>query len=94
MQADFCLFYQIADFRELWYTPNQFFEKVNTMDENERIKSHRDAVAKYAKSRYNLVLRPSKEQGERIKAAAAKANQSIQAYILGAVQRRIETEGG
>ena len=39
------------------------------------------------------MLRPSKEEGETIRTAAAVAGQSVQAYVLGAVRDRMEKEG-
>lgn len=39
-----------------------------------------------------IMLRPSKENGEHIRAAAAEAGQSLQGYILQAVAERMERD--
>ena len=39
-----------------------------------------------------LMVQPYKDEGAAIRAAAAKANQSISAYILQAVRERMERE--
>ena len=41
-----------------------------------------------------IMLRPKKEDGAAIRAAAAAAGQSNQQYILQAVRERMEREGG
>ena len=48
------------------------------------------AVVKYNKSRDNIMIRPDKETGAAIRAAAAEAGQSNQQYILQATLERIE----
>ena len=50
------------------------------------------AVANYQKNRDAIMLRPAKEDGQRIRSAAATAGQSVQAYILEAVRNRMERE--
>lgn len=50
------------------------------------------ASVKYNKSRDYFGLRPDKETGARIRAAAEKAGQSVQRYILDAVEQRISKE--
>ena len=40
-----------------------------------------------------LSVNPLKEEGQRIRAAAAAADQSVQGYILDAVRERMEREG-
>ena len=50
------------------------------------------AVYNYQKSRDNIMVRPTKEEGQRIREAAAKAGQSVQAYILQAVRERMAGE--
>ena len=56
------------------------------------------AVKKYQQSRDNLMIRPTKAEGEQIRAAAAQAGQSVQAFILDAVRahmaRGIPQNGG
>ena len=39
------------------------------------------AVLKYQRSRDNIMLRPTKEEGQQIRQAAADAGQSVQQYI-------------
>lgn len=48
------------------------------------------ANVKYNKSRDNIMVRPSKEIGQQIRQAAADAGQSVQQYILQAVNDRME----
>ena len=50
------------------------------------------AVATYQKSRDNMMVRPTKEEGQQIRQAAASAGQSVQAYILQAVRERMERD--
>lgn len=47
------------------------------------------ANVKYNKSRNNIMLRPSKEEGRDIRQAAADAGESLQGYILEAVRQRM-----
>ena len=51
------------------------------------------AVANYQKNRDAIMLRPSKEEGQTIRAAAALAGQSVQAYVLDAVRERMNKAG-
>ena len=48
------------------------------------------AVLKYQRSRDNIMIRPTKEEGQQIRQAAADAGQSVQQYILQAVEDRME----
>ena len=50
------------------------------------------ASTNYNKSRDNIMIRPSKEHGAKIRAAAAAAGQSVQAYILQAIDARMDTD--
>lgn len=50
------------------------------------------AVKKYQQSRDNIMIRPDKETGAQIRKAAADAGQSVQQYILQAVNDRMNTE--
>lgn len=50
------------------------------------------ANVKWNASKDNLMIRPSKEEGAMIRAAATAANQSNQQYILQAVRERMERE--
>ena len=52
------------------------------------------AVVKYNKSRDNIMIRPDKETGAAIRAAAAEAGQSNQQYILQATLDRMNGTGG
>ena len=52
------------------------------------------ANIEYNKRQDNIMIRPSKEKGAEIRAAAAVAGQSLQAYILQAVAERMEREAG
>ena len=39
-----------------------------------------------------IVIQPSKEEGERIRAAAAASGESLQGYIMSAVRDRMERD--
>ena len=54
--------------------------------------AHKRASNKWNKDRDNIMVRPSKEDGAAIRAAAAVAGQSVQAYVLQAVSERMERE--
>lgn len=47
------------------------------------------ASAKWNASRDNIMIRPTKEEGAEIRAAAAAAGQSVQAFILEAVREKM-----
>lgn len=47
------------------------------------------ATANYRKKLDNIMIRPTKEEGARIRQAAADAGQSVQAYILGILRQHI-----
>ena len=55
--------------------------------------AHKRASAKWNASRDNIMIRimirPEKEEGQKIRDAAAKAGQSVQAFILDAVRMRM-----
>lgn len=55
--------------------------------------AQKKASIEYNKRRDNIMVRPTKEAGAEIRAAAAAARQSVQAYILQAVGERMEREG-
>lgn len=55
--------------------------------------AHKRASYKWNSSRDNIMIRPSKEEGQQIRDAAAKAGQSVQAYVLDAVRERMKDEG-
>ena len=50
------------------------------------------AVLNYQRSRDNLMVRPTKEEGQRIREHAAEAGESVQGYILDAVRERMDRE--
>ena len=50
------------------------------------------ASTNYNRKQDNIMIRPAKEEGAAIRAAAAKAGQSVQAYVLQAVRERMERE--
>lgn len=52
------------------------------------------ANIKYNKSRDTITIRPDKDTGAAIRAAAEESGLSIQRYILQAIQERMEREGG
>ena len=54
--------------------------------------SQKRASAKWNASKDNLMIRPSKEMGAAIRAAAIAAGQSNQQYILQAVMERMQRD--
>ena len=50
------------------------------------------ASTNYNRKQDNIMIRPTKEEGAEIRAAAASAAQSVQAYVLQAVRERMERE--
>lgn len=52
--------------------------------------AHKRASAKWNASRDNIMIRPEKEEGQKIRDAAARAGQSVQTFILNAVRRELE----
>lgn len=54
--------------------------------------AHKRASVKYNKSRDNIMIRPTKEEGAAIRAAADKAGLSVQKYVLEAVRKQMERE--
>lgn len=73
----------IEDHKELYFSPVGGAPKVA---------SNQEAVKKYQAGRDAIMLRPSKDDGKEIREAAAKAGQSVQAYILQAVRDRMMHE--
>ena len=55
--------------------------------------AHKRASYKWNSSRDNIMIRPSKEEGQQIRDAAAKAGQSVQTYVLDAVRERMKEDG-
>ena len=54
--------------------------------------AHKKASKKWNESRDNILIRPDKETGAKIRAAAASAGMSIQQYILEALSEYMEKE--
>lgn len=54
--------------------------------------AHKKASKKWNESRDNILIRPDKETGAKIRAAAASAGMSIQQYILEAISEYMEKE--
>lgn len=52
------------------------------------------ASTAYNRSRDNIMLRPTKEDGAKIRAAAAAAGVSVQRYALDAIAQRMERDTG
>ena len=50
------------------------------------------SVLNYQRSRDNLMVRPTKEEGQRIREHAAAAGEPVQGYILDAVRERMDRE--
>ena len=50
------------------------------------------ASVKYNQKQDNIMIRPSKEEGQKIRKAAEKAKQSVQAYILQAIRARMSED--
>ena len=55
--------------------------------------AHKKASAKWNSSRDNIRIRPDRETGSAIRAAAAADGLSIQQYILQAVREYMENHG-
>lgn len=51
--------------------------------------AHKRASGRWNASRDNIMIRPDKDTGARIRQAAAAAGQSVQQYILEAVAARM-----
>ena len=54
--------------------------------------AHKRASTKWNAARDNIMLRPSKEKGAAIRAAAAASEMSLQAFILAAVDEFMQKE--
>lgn len=55
--------------------------------------AHKRASKKWNESRDNIMIRPSKDEGQQIRKAAAEAGQSVQAFILDAVRSKMWETG-
>lgn len=53
-------------------------------------KAQKEAVKRYQQSRDNIMIRPTVEEGQKIRTAAEKAGKSVQAYILDVLREKIE----
>jgi len=56
--------------------------------------ANKDAVKKYQEKCDAIMLRPPKEEGAAIRAAAAAAGLSVQGYILQAVREQMQKDRG
>ena len=54
--------------------------------------ANKQAVKRYQAGRDAIMLRPAKEDGNEIRAAAAAAGLSLQGYILQAVREKMDRE--
>ena len=54
--------------------------------------AHSRASSKWNAGRDNIMLRPSKEEGQKIREAAKAAGKTVSAYILDAVRAEMEKE--
>ena len=52
--------------------------------------AEKKAVREYQKRQDNILIRPSKEEGARIRSAAAEAGKSVQAFILDILREHIK----
>ncbi len=52
------------------------------------------ASVKYNQRQDNIMIRPSKEEGAKIRTAAKHVGQSVQAYVLQAIRERMQREAG
>ena len=55
--------------------------------------AHNRASVKYNRARDNIMIRPDKAEGARIRAAAAAAGQPVQVYIKQACFERMQRDG-
>lgn len=52
--------------------------------------AEKKAVREYQKRQDNIMIRPSKEEGAKIRSAAAEAGKSVQAFILDILREHIK----
>jgi len=55
--------------------------------------AHKRSSIKYNRKQDSITLRPSKERGAAVRAAAAAAGQPLQVYVMQAVEARMTAEG-
>lgn len=55
--------------------------------------ARKKANTEYNKRRDNIMIRPTKEDGAKIRSAAADAGKSVQRYILDILMEKIEQAG-
>ena len=53
----------------------------------------RKANIAYNRRQDNIMIRPNKSEGARIRSAAAQSGQSVQAYILDTLRARLDADG-
>ena len=68
---------------------------MKSIEEKERksTQAQIDASVNYNKRQDNIMIRPAKEEGQRIRDAAKNAGQSVQAYVLQAIRERMQRDG-
>ena len=65
---------------------------VKTKYEGAKQMANKDAVRKYQAAHDQIKIRPTDEEGAAIRAAAAAAGLSVQAYILQAIRAQMQRE--
>jgi len=60
--------------------------------DSDRKAAHNKATIEFNRRQDNIMIRTSKEHGQRIRAAASAAGQSVRAYVLQAVNERMERD--
>ena len=76
-----------ADFAIIWYINTTKGQQTMTAT-----RAHLDGNARHQAKLDRIIIQPYADEGQRIRAAAANAGLSVQAYILGAVRQRMEQE--
>lgn len=61
-------------------------------DKMKSSEAQKKASTKYNSSRDNIMIRPTKEDGAKIRKAAEEARQPVQQYVLQAIWERMERE--
>ena len=64
------------------------------MEDAEKRQRNKESVKEYQKKRDAIMIRPSKEDGEAIRAAARAAGVSVQKYIVQAVFEKMDRDTG
>ena len=55
-------------------------------------KAHLDGNKRHQAKLDRLIIQPYKDEGQRIREAAAEAGETVQGYILAAIRQRMERE--